>query len=57
MMTADQCRAKAEDLLRIADAMASYSVILEYEVMAVQWRWLANQAEWQDRWRENNLEA
>jgi hypothetical protein len=54
MMTADQCRAKADGFSRVADATASYAVILEYEAMAIQWRWLAKQAEWQDDWRERH---
>lgn len=36
MMTVDQCRAKADECSRVADAAASYAVILEYEAMAVQ---------------------
>ncbi|UTP41733.1 hypothetical protein M9M90_20775 (plasmid) [Phenylobacterium sp. LH3H17] len=54
MMTATECRAKAADLLRTADMATSYAVILNYEAMAQQWRWLAEQAEWQDAWHQNN---
>ena len=54
MMTADQCRTKAAECSRIADAATSYAVILEYEALTIQWRWLAKQAEWQDDWRERH---
>lgn len=54
MLTADQCLDKAEQMRRTADAAHSYAVILEYEMMAEQWCWLARQAEWQDAWHLRN---
>lgn len=57
MMTADQCRAKAEGLIRVADEAKSYDLIIECEVLAIQWRWVADQAEWQDAWRAAHPKA
>lgn len=57
MMSAEECRAKAEELSRAADAATSYTTILAYEAMAREWRWLAGQAAWQDAWRLRNPEA
>lgn len=57
MMSADECRAKAEELSRAADAATSYTVILTHETMAREWRWLAGQAARQDAWRRRNPEA
>jgi hypothetical protein len=38
MMTADECRAKAEELSKVADAAKSYDAILEWEALANQWQ-------------------
>jgi hypothetical protein len=43
MMTADQCRAKADELDRRADEATSYRVMLEWEAMSIAWRWLAEE--------------
>lgn len=54
MMTADQCLAKAEQMSLTADTASSYDAILQYELLAEQWRWLAMQAAWQDAWQLHN---
>jgi hypothetical protein len=48
MLTADECRAKAEQLTGLADTASSDAMVLELESMAAEWRKLAVMAEWQD---------
>ena len=50
MMTADQCRAKAEDFDRQAEDAVDNAAMLECEDLATAWRWVERQAEWQDAW-------
>ena len=47
-MTADECRAKAEQLAGMADTAEDYAAVLQWEGMALEWRRLAQMAEWQD---------
>ena len=49
-MSADECRAKANELSKRAEAATSYAATLEREAVAIQCRRLALFAEWQDTW-------
>ncbi len=48
MMSANEYRAMADRLVRSADTCGDYELILELEITARQWRWLAQVADWQD---------
>jgi hypothetical protein len=48
MLTAAECRAKAEHLAGMADTASGDAMVLELESMATEWRKLAVMAEWQD---------
>lgn len=48
MLTAAECRAKAEDFTGMADTACSAATALEWKSMATEWRHLAGMAEWQD---------
>jgi hypothetical protein len=48
MMTADEYRAKAEELTRMAGAASSDTMALEWKAMARAWVKLARLADWQD---------
>jgi hypothetical protein len=47
-MSAREYRARADALDRLADDAASYDVILQCQATALQWRKLADLADWQD---------
>ncbi len=51
MRTADECIQIANDLDRLALADPFPESRADYSKMAVWWRWLSVQADWQDSWR------
>jgi membrane-bound lytic murein transglycosylase MltF len=48
MMSADDYRAKAAQLLAEADVSSDYETLLQREAMAIEWRRLAALAAWQE---------
>lgn len=48
MMTAADCRAKADELARAAVAETHHVFVVELESMARQWRKVARMADWQE---------
>jgi hypothetical protein len=48
MMSAKECRAKAVAMSVRADSAASYDEMIEWESLALAWRRLGQEAEWQD---------
>lgn len=48
MMSADDYRAKAEQLTGEADDSTDYGTLLQREALAIEWRRLAVLAGWQD---------
>jgi hypothetical protein len=48
MMSATEYRARAAALVGSADGCSSYDLILELEATALEWRRLADLADWQE---------
>lgn len=49
MMTGDEYRARAQALVSLADEADSETEILQLELLAMEWRKLADLADWQAR--------